>query len=207
MKKIAFIFLLASLLVSCAPTPLPQVVDVYATAATQPWLDELYTCAASAPVTLNFTPDSPDLSIRLGEPEGWSGSAFQIGTEEIVIAASLQSPLPTLTFEQARTIFDGRGDPSVQVWGYAATENTQKLFDQVVMNGRGLTSFARLAVSPLHMLEALSADPGAVGVLPRRWMTVDLRELLVAASVPVLALTAPEPGEIVRGLIACMQKP
>ena len=37
-------------------------------------------------------------------------------------------------------------------------------------------------------------------------MTDQLRELFVAATVPVLALTPSEPEGIVRDLIACMQK-
>ena len=110
-------------------------------------------------MTLNFTADAPDILIRLGQPDGWAGSVFQVGTEEIVVAANLQSPLPSLTLEQAQTLFAGQGDPpQAQVWGYASAEDTQKVFEQVVMNGRSVTSFARLAVSPLHMVESLSAD-------------------------------------------------
>jgi hypothetical protein len=208
MKKLSFFFLLSYLLFSCAPaTPsASQVVDVYATASASPWLDELYACADEQPVTLNLTSDSPQITLRLGQPDGWAGSVFQIGSDDILVAANLQSPLPSLTLEQARTIFAGQGNPSAQVWGYASAEDTQKVFEQVVMNGRSVTSFARLAVSPSHMSEVLSADANAVGLLPRRWMTDQLRELFVAATVPVLALTPSEPDGVIRDLIACMQK-
>ena len=206
MKKL--FFLLVFFLASCAPaTPSSsQVANVYASASASLWLDELYACADNSSVTLNFTADAPDISLHLGQPDGWAGSVFQVGTEEIVVAANLQNSLGTLSLEQARTIFAGQGDASTQVWGYASAEDTQKMFEQAVMNGRSVTSFARLAVSPLHMAESLSADPNAVGFLPRRWMTDQLRELFVAASVPVLVLTSSETEEIVRELIACMQK-
>jgi len=92
------------------------------------------------------------------------------------------------------------------VWVYASGEDMQGVFDTAVMGGRPVTSFARLAVSPAHMFEALSADGNAVGILPRYWMTAGLRELFVAASVPVLAVTASEPKGVIRGLIACLQK-
>ena len=167
----------------------------------------MYACADEHSVTLNLTADAPQIFLRLGQADGWAGSVFQVGSDEIVVAANLQSPLGTLTLEQARTIFAGQGNPpKVQVWGYASAEETQRVFEQAVMNGRSVTSFARLAVSPAHMSEALSADGNAVGILPRRWMTTGLRELFVAASVPVLALTPSEPEGVVRDLIACLQK-
>jgi hypothetical protein len=58
----------------------------------------------------------------------------------------------------------------------------------------------------MHMAEALTSDPNAVGILSRRWMTDGLREIFLVANVPVLALTPSEPEGIVRDLIACMQK-
>jgi hypothetical protein len=208
-RRLSFLFLLSSFFFSCAPAnqgSTPQVVDVYSSASASPWLEELFACADQQSVTLNVTSDAPQISLRLGQPDGWAGSVFQVGTEEIVVAAHPQSSLGNLTLEQVRALFAGQGGPSVQVWGYASVEDTQKVFEQVVMNGGSVTSFARLAVSPAHMSEALSADGNAVGLLPRRWMTAGLRELFIAASVPVLALTPSEPEGVVRGLIACLQK-
>ena len=207
MKRIFFLFLLSSFLFACAPatsSPL-RIVDVYASPSASSFLDELYACADVSFVTLNLTSDSPDLSLRLGLLDGWAGPVFQVGTDEIVVAANLQSLLPSLTLEQVQTIFAGQ-NPSVQVWGYASAEDTQRIFESAIMDGRSVTSFARLAVSPMHMVEALTADPNAVGILPRRWMTSQLRELFAAASVPVLALTPSEPEGVIRDLIACMQR-
>lgn len=206
--RLVFILHLSSFILACAPpTSSPtSIVDVSATPSASPFLDDLYACADSASVTLNLTSDSPDLSLRLGQLDGWAGSLFQVAAEDILIVASLQSPLPSLTRDQARTIFAGQGDPSVQVWGYASAEDTQGVFESAIMGGRSVTSFARLAVSPSHMLEALASDPNAVGLLPRRWMTDGLRELFLAATVPVLALTPSEPVGVVRELIACMQQ-
>ncbi len=205
MKRI-FLLLLSSFLFSCTPTPAPsQVVDVFAPPSAAPFLDELYACADVSSAALNLTSDSPDLSLRLGQPDGWAGSLFQVADEDILIVASAQSPLPALTLEQARTIFAGQ-NPSVQVWAYASAEDAQRAFESAVMEGRSVTSFARLAVSPMHMVESVTSDPNAVGILPRHWLTDDLRELFLAANVPVLALTPSEPEGIVRDLIACLQK-
>ena len=200
---------MAFFLAACAPSAsvaTPQMVTVYATDAAQPWLTELYTCAADLSAVLNVSADSPDIFLRLGQPADLTTPAFQIDTEDILIVVNKQSPLGNLTLEQARIFFTGRGDPAAQVWAYASAEEPQMIFEQAVMDGRGVTSFARLAVSPAHMVEALSADANAVGILPRRWLTAGLRELFLAASVPVLALTPSEPTGIVRDLIACLQK-
>jgi hypothetical protein len=206
--KTSFLLLLSLLLVSCTPgaPSTMQIVDVYSTAAAQPWLEEMYLCAQDASVALNVTTDAPQIQLRLGQLDGWTGPVFQVGTEEIVVAANLQSLLGNLTQDQVKAIFAGQGDASTQVWAYASAEDIQRAFEQAVMNGRSVTSFARLAVNPAHMSEVLSADVNAIGFLPRRWMTSGLRELLIAATVPVLALTPSEPEGLLRDLIACMQK-
>jgi hypothetical protein len=207
MKRLALLFLLSSFLFSCAPaTSSPtSVVNVSVSPAAQPFLDDLFACADSSSVTLHLTSDSPDLSIHLGQPNGWAGLSFQVAAEDILIVASHSSPLGALTDESARTIFAGQGNPSTQVWAYASDEETRRAFESALMDGRSVTSFARLAVSPSHMVEALTADPNAIGILPRGWMNDQLRELYVVASIPVLALTPSEPAGPVRALIACMQ--
>jgi len=208
MKRIALLVLFSSLLVSCAPvTSSPtSIVNVSVSSATQPFLDELFTCADASSATLNLTSASPDLTLRLALPDEWAGLSFQVAAEDILIVVSVNSPIPALTRDQARTIFAGQGDPSVQVWSYASAEETRGAFESALMDGRSVTSFARLAVSPSHMLEALTSDPNAIGILPRSWMNDQLRELHVAATVPVLALTPTEPEGAIRELIACMQQ-
>lgn len=206
--KRPLLIILSLLLVSCtAVTPSAvQVVNVYATGGARPWLEELYACAEDAGAALNLTSESPQIQLRLGEPEDWKGAIYQVGTEEIVVAVQLQSPLGSLTLTQVNEIFSGKGNPSVQVWAYSPGDDVQRAFDWLVMNGRGVTSFARLAANPMQMSASLSADVNAIGFLPRRWMTVELKELFAAGSVPVLALTPSEPEGIPRDLLACMRK-
>lgn len=211
MKRFVLTALIILGLAACGtPTPqAEQTINVYATPAAQPWLGELYDCAASASVTLNVSPDAPDIFLRLGEPQGLVTPAFQIDTEDILVVVNRLSPVQSLTIEQARALFAGteRGNaPQVQVWVYPQGEDTQGAFEQAVMEGRSVASNARLAVDPQHMSEVLNADVNAVGILPRHWMMGELREVLAVASVPVLAITLSEPQGVVRELIACLQK-
>jgi hypothetical protein len=198
------------LLFSCSPrTPLttPQLITVYSTSAAQPWLPLLYGCAGTSAI-LSRVDDSTaaDIALRVGEPAFLSTPAYQIDTEDILIVTHRQSPVQNLTLEGVRALFAGQGDPSVQMWTYAAQEDVQEVFDQVVMEGRNVTSSARIAVNPQQMSDALVSESNTIGILPRHWKVGDTREVFDVATVPVLAITKSEPQGFLQDLIACLQK-
>ena len=126
--------------------------------------------------------------------------------QEILIVTHRQSPVQNLTIEQARALFAGQGDPSVQVWVYASGEDVQEMFDRVVMEGSTVSPAARLAVHPQHMSDTLVNEANTVGILPRHWKAGDVREVFRVGTVPVLAITDSEPQGVIRELIACLQK-
>ena len=192
---------------TATPSVTPQLVSVYSTAAAEPWLSSLYDCAGTSPVLSRVDEASDaDIALRVGEPALLSSFAYQIDTEDILIATQRQSPVQNLTLDEARALFSGLGDPSVQVWVYASGEDVQDVFDKFVMDGRAVVSSARLAVSPQQMSDTLVNEPNTVGILPRRWKAGDSREVFSVGTVPVLALTQVEPQGEIKGLIACLQK-
>ena len=206
------IFLLSSfILFSCSTsTPYasrtPQIVTVYSTSAAQPWLSDLYTCASSATVISSVDDSSSaEIVLRVGEPNFLASMAYQIDTEEILIVTHRQSPVQNLTLEEARALFAGHGDPSVQAWVYASEEDVQGVFDQFVMEGRAITSSARLAVNPQQMSDTLVNESNTIGILPRHWKAGDVREVFSVATVPVLAITQSEPEGVIKELVACLQ--
>lgn len=216
MKK--FILVIFLFLTACAPaTPAatPQVVKVYSTSSAQPWLTDLYKCA-SASVVINLTDSqSADILIRVGESARLTTPAFQIGTEDILVAVHPQTGVGSLTIEQMRQLFTGQAtnwkdvggsDVPVQVWTYSSDEDVQQIFDNTVLAGQPITSLARLAVSAQAMSDSIGTQAGSVGVLTRRWKAGNTSEALVVASAPVLAITKNEPQGAVKGLIACLQK-
>jgi len=208
MKKLFLLFLLSSLISSCVPaTQIPQkeMITVYATSAVQPWLNELYICAESASVILNVTADEPDIYLRVGEPKNIISPVYQIDEEEILIVANRESVIQNLTLVEAQDLF-AQGNASTQVWVYASDADVQIVFDQVVMKGRSVTSFANLAASPQQMSDLLNAEKDSVGILPRHWMAGSAREVYSAGSVPVLAITQAEPKGAVLDLISCLQR-
>jgi len=196
---------------SCGtPTPATplQTVTVNATPASQPWLSDLYDCAArsSAVILLSDSPSDADMVLWVGEPGFLTSFVYQIDEEEILIVTHRQSPIQNLTLEETQLLFAGLGDPSVQVWVYASEEDVFGVFDQFVMMGRSVSSSARVAVNPQQMSDVLNAESNSVGILPRHWIVGNVREVYSVAKVPVLAITQNEPQGAVNQLIGCLQK-
>ena len=201
---------LALVIVSCTPTATPtpeiRIVSVYTTPAAQPWITDVFDCApAGTVVSVASDPTSADITLRLGEPDILLGPAYQIDTEEILVVTQRQSPVQNMTVEEVRELFAGQGDPSVQVWVFASGEDVQRVFEQTVMQGRSVTSLARLATSPQHMSDTLNNEPNTVGILPRHWKAGDSRFVFTIPDVPVLAITSESPQGDIQAIIACLQ--
>jgi hypothetical protein len=210
---ITFLFLLSSsLIASCStgtPQTTPEVVPVYSTFAAEPWLTELYACAAQQNGLILSRVDDPagaEISLRVGEPANLAVFAYQIDEEEILIVTHRQSPVQNLTRDQAQALFMGLGDSSVEVWVYASDADVQGVFDQFVMEGRIVAPSAKVAVTPQQMSDTLVNESNSVGILPRHWKAGDVREVYSAAVVPVLVLTKTEPQGAINQLIGCLQK-
>jgi hypothetical protein len=109
-----------------------------------------------------------------------------------------------LTLAEAQELF-ASGNPSIEVWVYSSDADTQRAFDQLVMQGRSVTSSARIAVSPQNMSDVLNSESNAVGILPRHWLAGSLREVYTAGTVPVLAITNSEPQDVILQLLSCLQ--
>jgi len=206
-----YFLLLIFLVTSCTPTITPppetQIVSVYTTSATQPWLADTFACAPTGTlIRVANDPIEADISLRLGEPDILASPAFQIDAEEILVVTHRQSPVQNMTEEEARELFAGQGNPSVQVWVYASGEDVQRVFEQAVMHGRSVTSLARLATSPQHMSDTLNNQPNTVGILSRHWKAGDSRIVYTIPDVPVLAIANEEPQGEMQAIIACLQK-
>jgi hypothetical protein len=206
------LFILLLFLIACVPATqavsTSEVVNIYATSAAQPWLTELYDCAANQSVTLRLTDSSSDAAIyiRIGEPDVLMTPAYKIDTEELLIVTHRESSVQNLTREEARALFAGQGDPSMQIWVYSSDEDIQKAFEQAVMAGRSVTSSANLAVSPGQMSDVLNAESSAVGILPRHWKMGTVRDVYSVGNMPVLAIVKAEPQGIIKELVGCLQK-
>ncbi len=205
------ILLATIMLAACAPKTVKpaadvHVIDAYVTPAATPWLAKLFGCTTQTLLVRLNTPELAKINIRIGQPTPLTGSAFQIASADILVVANPASPIQTMTIEQVRDLFAGRGDPAVQVWVYAPDADVQTVFDQAVMQGSSVTSNARLASGPQEMLDAVAANPNAIGILPRSWHNGTVREVYAIKAVPVLAITESEPQGDMLVLVSCLQK-
>ena len=173
-----------------------------------PWLAELYSCAEDVNVAIDMSASSPEISLRLGEPETTISPAYQVGEDELIVVTHRDSQLQNLTLEEVQSLFTGSGNPSAQVWVYSSDADMQVLFEQLVMKGRSVSSFAKVAVSRQKMSEAVDSDSNAVGILLQSSMGSgqNLREVYSAGKVPVLATTKVEATGNVRELLVCVSK-
>jgi hypothetical protein len=216
MKKIflAILFLLSA----CAPTaPIatPQLIRVYATSASSLQLTKLYDCATPSMAILLSDPQTANITLRLGPPDNLSSPAFQIGSDNVDVVVQSQNDATPLTSDQVHAIFLGQvtnwkdvggSDALIRVWTYAQDEDIQQIFEQNVMENQQVTSFAQLAVSAQNMLDAISKDASAIGILTSSLETADVKSIYKIASVPLLAITKSQPQGAVNELIACLQK-
>jgi hypothetical protein len=210
----AFVLFIAA---DCSPQTAESsvpVINVYATSSARPWLESFYSCGDGRAAIRLSDPGSADIQVRLGEPADLRLPAFQIGEEDILVVVHPLDAVGALRRFQVQRLFAGEvtnwsdlggADLPVQVWTYAAGEDVREYFDRVVMQGRPVTSLARLAVSAQAMSDAVGASPGAVGFLPRRWKAGNTREALQLPSLPVLAITSTEPSGIAEQLLGCVQ--
>lgn len=199
-----------------APTPSQstQIVNVYLTSAADPWTNNVYDCAPAGTAVNLTDSDSADITIRVGEPDHFTGPVFQLSTEDILVVTNLNVGVTELSADQVRALFLGQianwselggNDVAVQVWTYSPGQDVQKIFEQDVMNGQAVTSQARLADSVEAMSNFVETVSGSVGVVTRRWKSGNAPEIFFVAAAPVLAMVKSEPQGAVKDLLGCLQ--
>src|SRR5574340_213547 len=214
--RIASSLLVLVTLAACTPGGVQPLtaLRVSATSAAGPWLRDAYDCTPPGSALVLAGPDDPDLVLRLTEPRPLSGLAFQVGTDDLLVVTHPMVAVGQLSSSQVEAIFAGQvknwrevggADLEVQVWTFAPGVDIQSFFDRTILQGRPVSSLARLAVSSQDMSDSVGSAPGAIGILPRRWKTGNTREVLDFATVPVLALTDETPRGALGELIACLQ--
>jgi phosphate transport system substrate-binding protein len=192
------------------------VIQVYASSAAQPWLVEMFDCAARLNIVLVVdNPGDADVSLRIGEPANLTSPAFQIDSDEMLVVTHPQAGVDELSLEQVRAIFSGQisnwseaggNDLPIEVWIFAQGEDIRQVFDQNVLNGLQVTPNAKLATSTQQMSDSVGTNPGAIGILPRHWKMGNTHESFTAVTVPVLAITRSEPQENLKEILTCLQK-
>jgi len=195
----------------------------------EPVRDALHVCAVSLPgiaLIVDQVPESAydfnssDIVLWWGNKPDDASFAFQIAEDELLVIVNPDNLNTEFTSSELSAIFNGRiahwtefsiFDDQVSVWIYPEGSILNKVFKSAVLGEQGYSRLSHLAPSPGPMLEEISADPGAIGFIPRGWMTNDLSAaeidpaLQISLRRPVLALLNSEPKTGVQELLACLQ--
>jgi hypothetical protein len=194
-----------------------------------PVQEALHTCALAQPeialllteTTAPFLPvQSADLSLWFGPPPDTAGFAARLSDEQILVVVNPANPISKLTAHALRSIFNGENErwdelggekQPVQVWVYPEGDEISQVFQEEILAGRPFSSLGRLAPDPSAMLEAVSRDPAAIGLVPKAWLSQDVKPVLLDQDVqdslrqPILALSGAEPQGAVREFLYCLQ--
>lgn len=220
------------------PPPTPQPVFLAYPPELRPYADTLAACARQYPdialyleeavvilapdqqTSLFLVADSPPAALT-----AWN--ATLLASDSLVVIVNRQNALGSLSASELRAIWSGKlvtwasladNAGEIQVWTYPAGSKLRSIFDSAVMAGELTSSQAWLAPDPQAVLEAVSANPNAIGYLPASWLDKAAPKLADAVQrlrLPVeldenlhqqvLALTEVEPQGALRTLLLCFQ--
>ena len=191
--------------------------------------ETLHTCAIEFPQLAIFFEQKPaaqqdfenaDLVVWWGEKPERIDYAYPLKEDELVVIVNPENPKQTLSSSELVSLFSGRIenwseigtlDQQVEVWIFPEGNIMSETFQAGILADQRITRLAALAPSSAAMLESIAGDPGAIGILPRSWLSPEVKEIEVdpelQASVrkPLLALSQSEPQGAVKELIACLQ--
>lgn len=224
------------LLAACQPaaaTPIPTqaVIELQLTPALG-WLGApLNACAAELNVAV-ITDEKPapaldltgGVALRWGAPQPLNSYAAELGADELVVIVNPANRLSGITRKDLRSLVQGRTAAwrelfkddtlpaeTVQVWVYPAGEDTAAVVERLL--GQAVSNRAAwLAPDPAAARQAVAADPGAIGFLPRRWLDSSVRAVPLTdvpadlQRAPILALSPAEPTGLTRDVLVCVQR-
>lgn len=171
------------------------------------------------------------LGFSLGLPDGFSGWSAPVAWDGVAIFVSPANPLADLTLEQLQDIYLGRMSawqaldaalPAGELQPVVREDGSdvRVAFDNLVLGGLTPTRQALIAPSTNAMLQAVAADPAAIGYAPLSQIDASVRVVAVSGvrpepqlfagglyplSVPVLALSGAEPSGAVRQFVLWLQ--
>lgn len=210
------------------PQPSPVVFTIQHTPALNVLRDEMNACMnglagaglvvdeQSAP---NLIPGESAAVLRWDVQGEQPAFSAVIGQEELVVVAHPENPRDSISLADLQLIYSGglREWPGagVQVapYTYPAGDDVQLVFESVILNGAVVPDrVTYTAPDPAAVIEAVAADPLAVGFVPRRWMSDGVKELVVDGNEserrfrPLVALAESEPAGPARDWLLCLQE-
>ena len=187
-----------------AATPPPSPVPLWVSYS--PYLagiqEALHACAVETPQLAVFFEQVPgaqqafedqDLVIWWGDVPPRNEFAYPLNEDELVVIINPGNPKQQLNRTELVSLFSGSIenwteigtlDQPVKVWIFPEGNLMSESFQSGILAGQRITRLASLAPSSQAMLDSVAGDPGAIGFLPRSWLTSNVKAIEIA---PALA--------------------
>jgi len=179
-------------------------------------------------------PAGSDIHISYGELSSTPPYIYQLGNDYLVPAAHQDNPIINLTLEALRGIYQGNistinklaekcaeciieegeditPEESFHVWGYPEESFLNEAF-QSAFQMDVLSPSLSIAPNPSLLQQALSLEARAVGILPQKAISVQLKSIPLIdlsdnlASIQILASSHAEPDAVLTALLVCLQE-
>jgi undecaprenyl-diphosphatase len=171
-----------------------------------------------------------DVFIAYGEIQNLSDSVFQIGSDSLALASHPSLSLEDASSDLAAMIFSSNQKTWAEVreycvecfssasqsgdivlFVYPSETRLRQATVELLPAGFHFASTALIAPGARQVRESLSADPNAVGFLPRKWLNSSVKEIHLTGTVgstpqiPILAYTANHFDETLADWLICVQ--
>ncbi|MFZ6027647.1 MAG: hypothetical protein ACOYYS_08030 [Chloroflexota bacterium] len=229
--KLGFWLGLGVLLVGCVAAPAtlpppatPQALTVYHPPALRWMAPRMAQCAEAVSGLALYRMEVPDFrDVQAGELMLWWGDPpegtfiYRMGDDALQVIVHPERGDVSLAGDALGAVFSGQqanwpdGAP-IQVWVYAADDWLWQVFASALQIPAPASS-AFLAPDPQAMLEAVAADPDAIGFLPANWsdatravQALPLTDKLAGfLRQPVTAVLPDEPVGAIKSWLLCVQ--
>ncbi len=226
MKKIIILFFISILfLAGCQVEPEapiePPVYFINYSPAAKPVLPALYACAAEFPDVI-FSPkekyysaldSTGNLFILLGEPEILPAFSAPLVYDEVILVTNPANPITEWSDFRLINLVNGRIDNwdylswegEVDLWLPVSQDEVSFLFNLHVLDGNPISQTVNLTSDHQEIVEAVIADPKAMGIVPTSFAVGDLTAHSLNIRIPLLAVLDSEPDEIQQEFLVCLQ--
>lgn len=139
---------------------------------------------------------------------------LQLGQEDLYLISHPTNSTLTVSEADLAAIFSGQttswsalggDDREISLWAPTASDEGRLFLETHMLNGLPLSSNARLASSPTHMLSAVGNDEQAIGILPGAWLDNSVHSIVLGEGFPLLLSSPTQFEGPLQNLAACLQ--
>ncbi|HWQ46757.1 MAG TPA: undecaprenyl-diphosphatase UppP [Longilinea sp.] len=224
--SLGFIFLFGEEQPVTAEADSSAVVTEYRVSVTPEleWMDDTFNvCAENTGVDVLVTVqpvDSLDVAnatvLRWSTPATMDGVAFTLGQESVAFIVNPQQETHSAALSDLVQLLGGTtgtwaNGSAVVIWTYPDGDEILTMVETELLDGGLIANTAHIAPDPEAVLQAVAADPNAIGFIPLGLLNERVRALALTdaptdfLTQDVLAISPTTPQEPLTSWLACLQ--